>query len=127
MGVRPLIDSVGDCFENAMCESFFARSSASGSTGSGSEIRSRGGRPCSTSSRAGRRLERPAKNRSTHSSTEPGHLHSGIALRSLWPGGSGGSSSISSARTGARRQDNMAHKGPHVATMAESDGAASST
>ena len=37
-GVRPSMGSVGDCFDNAMCESFFARSNVNCSTAAASKL-----------------------------------------------------------------------------------------
>ena len=50
-GVRPSMGSVGDAYDNAMCESFFATSSANSSHGAGSGHRPRREAPCSASSR----------------------------------------------------------------------------
>jgi transposase InsO family protein len=50
-GVRPSMGSSGDCFDNAMCESFFARWNASCSTAAGSRPKSRRGWQSSTLSR----------------------------------------------------------------------------
>ena len=52
-GVRPSMGSVGDCFDNAMCESFFATSNASCSTAAVSTPRPRRAWRSSSSSRAG--------------------------------------------------------------------------
>jgi putative transposase len=53
MGVRPSMGSVGDAYDNAMAESFFARSSASRSTGESGRPRPKPDWPCSRTSRVG--------------------------------------------------------------------------
>ena len=53
VGVRPSIGSVGDCFDNAMCESFFATWNANCRPAAGSRPRSRPAWQCSSSLKAG--------------------------------------------------------------------------
>ena len=52
-GVRPSMGSVGDCYDNALCESFFATLECDSSTASRARRRSTPARRCSTSSKGG--------------------------------------------------------------------------
>ena len=59
--VRPSTGSVGDCYDNAMCESLFGPSNASCSSAGGSGLMPKHGWPSSSSSRAGTKRRHSAR------------------------------------------------------------------